>query len=122
MVRSPTNDATANVAFRPAGLRQLEDSIVSTQRHITPEDRGSRSMNSRIFFSVTIRTNPASHNGNQESTTSSDGLVRLAVLHQEFEGFGACGGLGDGFAQRGGSVLAGIHGDQFHRGRDAGFL
>src|ERR1035437_6016943 len=67
-VRSPTNDATANVAFRSAGLRQLEDSIVSAQRHNTPEDRGSRSMNSRIFFSVTIRTNPASHNGNQEST------------------------------------------------------
>src|ERR1035437_8605375 len=52
----------------------------------------------------------------------AEGLVKLAVLHQEFEGLGAGGGLGDGFAQRGGGVLPGIHGDQFHRWRDAGLL
>src|ERR1035441_3694134 len=63
-VRSPTNDAAANDAFRSLGLRQSEDSIASPQRHITAEERGSCSMNSRILFSVTILNYPDSHNGN----------------------------------------------------------
>src|ERR1035441_2640292 len=67
-VRSPTNDAAANDAFRSPGLRQFEDSIASGQRHITSEEYGSRSMNSRILFSVTILNNPDSHNGNLMSS------------------------------------------------------
>src|SRR5437660_8773882 len=55
-VRSPTNEAEANIAFRSPGLLQVADSIASTQRHNASAERGSRSMNSRIRFSVTILT------------------------------------------------------------------
>ena len=53
-VRSPTNDADANVALSRLGLLQFAASIASAQRYIASADRGSRSMKSRIRFSETI--------------------------------------------------------------------
>src|ERR1039458_6612093 len=63
-VRSPTKDAGANIAFRSPGMRQVVDSIASTQRHIASAAWGSRSMKSRIRLSDTILTSLGSHIGN----------------------------------------------------------
>src|SRR5215831_15418011 len=54
IVRSPTKEAEANVAFRSPGLDQSADSMAPAQCQIASVDCGSRSMNSRIRLSVTI--------------------------------------------------------------------
>src|ERR1019366_1633846 len=75
-MRSPTNDAAANDAFRSPGLRQFEDSIGSVRRHIASAERGSPSTNARIRFSVTILRYPHSHNGNLMSRETWQPVLR----------------------------------------------
>src|SRR5438552_19050013 len=85
-VRSLTKDADPNVPFRSPGLRQAADSTASTQCHIVSAERGSRSINSRIRFSVTILNSLSSHKGNRGS--SADGSDGAAVLdHDGFTGY-----------------------------------
>src|SRR5215471_21328754 len=53
IVRSPTKEAEANVAFRSPGLDQSADSMAPAQCQIASVDCGSRSMNSRIRLKYT---------------------------------------------------------------------
>ena len=63
-VRPPTKETGAKVPLDSPGLRHFADSMESAQCHISALERGARSMNSLIRFSVTILNASGSHGGN----------------------------------------------------------